>query len=568
MKSTVLQPPPPPTDSPWAFLLWGARLQWRTLVCGLVFGVIWMTALAMVPWAIGRGIDDGIVGGGDSDLVRWALILCALSLLIGLGGAARHWFAVQNWLEGALRTIVVTDEAVTSRGQEIARHFPNGDVVSVTATDMEKIGGVYDVFARFCGAIVSYVVVAILLLRQSVATGLVVLVGSPLLLLLLSLIIKPLQARQAAQREESGRLTTLGTDTVAGLRILRGIGGEAEFVGRYAAQSQRVRRAGVRVAGYQAALDACQTLLPGIFVVIVIWTGARSVIAGELTSGELVAFYGYATFMSFPLRTVTEMVDKIIGFRVAANKVQGILRVPGDHPAGEPGLVLDPRGEIVDPDTGARLPGGQLTAIVSARPQDSIDLADRIGRLGSDSSVCIGSLPLGRLPIRQVRGHVLVNDPDSRLFQGTLRGELSGGRAAGDAGLLAAVDAAWARDVLSTQADGLDGQVQEKGRGFSGGQRQRLGLARALAINPPVLVLIEPTSAVDAHTEARIGAALREHREGRTTVIATVSPLVLSHTDHVVLLQEGRAVATGRHTDLVRENPAYRRIVLRGGDDE
>ena len=120
MKSTVLQPPPPPTDSPWAFLLWGARLQWRTLVCGLVFGVIWMTALAMVPWAIGRGIDDGIVGGGDADLVRWALILCALSLLIGLGGAARHWFAVQNWLEGALRTIVVTDEAVTSRGQEIA----------------------------------------------------------------------------------------------------------------------------------------------------------------------------------------------------------------------------------------------------------------------------------------------------------------------------------------------------------------------------------------------------------------------------------------------------------------
>lgn len=74
-------------------------MQWRTLVCGLVFGVIWMTALAMVPWAIGRGIDDGIVGGGDSDLVRWALILCALSLLIGLGGAARRWFAVQNWLE-------------------------------------------------------------------------------------------------------------------------------------------------------------------------------------------------------------------------------------------------------------------------------------------------------------------------------------------------------------------------------------------------------------------------------------------------------------------------------------
>jgi ABC-type multidrug transport system fused ATPase/permease subunit len=224
-------------------------------------------------------------------------------------GAIRHWFAVQNWLDGAFRTVVAADAAVTTRGQEIARRFPTGDVVSVTTTDMERVGHVYDVSARFAGAIVSYVVVAVILLRASVPTGLVVLVGAPVLLALLGLIIRPLQRRQAAQREESGRLTTLGTDTVAGLRILRGIGGEAEFAGRYAAQSQRVRAAGVRVAGYQAALDASQTLLPGLFVVLVAWTGARAVVAGHLSTGELVAFYGYATFIVFPLRTVTEMVE-------------------------------------------------------------------------------------------------------------------------------------------------------------------------------------------------------------------------------------------------------------------
>lgn len=568
MRSSILAPPAAPTTTPGAFLTWGARLQWRTLVGGLVFGVIWMTAIALVPWAIGRGLDAGVVHDDPGALLRWALILTGLSVLVGGGGAARHWFAVENWLSGAFRTIVVADEAITTRGQEIGRQLPTGDVVSIASNDMEKIGGVYDVTARFSGAIVSYVVVAVLLLRQSVVTGLVVLIGSPVLLALLSLIIKPLQARQAAQREEAGRLTTLGTDTVAGLRILRGIGGEREFVGRYAAQSQRVRRAGVRVAGYQAALDASQTLLPGLFVVLVVWIGARSVIAGELTPGELVAFYGYATFMSFPLRTVTEMVDKFIRFRVAAGKVQGLLRIESDHPARPAGAPVPVDGDLVDPESGARMPSGRLTGIVSTRPEESAALAARLGRVGVESAVTLGGIPLADMPIDHVRAHVLVNDPDSRLFHGTVREQLSAGRTVPDAHLVEAVDAAWARDVLLAQAAGLDGIVEEKGRGFSGGQRQRLGLARALAIDPPVLVLIEPTSAVDAHTEARIGASLAQERRGRTTVVATVSPLLLTHTDHVVLLVDGVAVAEGRHADLVREHAAYRSIVLRGGDEE
>ncbi len=569
MNTHVRQPGSPPTTTPAAFLLWGARLQWRTLLSGMICGIAWMTAIALVPAAIGRGIDAGIVGGDRAALVRWAGILTLLSLVIAVAGTVRHWFAVQNWLDGALRTVVVTDEAVTSRGQEIARRFPAGDVVSVTTTDMERIGHVYDTSARFSGAIVSYVVVAVILLRTSVSTGLVVLVGAPVLLGLLSLVIRPLQRRQAAQREESGRLTTLGTDTVAGLRILRGIGGEAEFVGRYAAQSQRVRAAGVRVAGYQAALDASQTLLPGIFVVLVVWTGARAVVAGELTTGELVAFYGYATFMVFPLRTVTEMVEHLIRFRVAAGKVLSILRVPSDHPpgtAGEP--VLAPGGEVIDEVSGAHFRGGELTAVVSASPEDAVALADRIGRLGSPRGrVTLGGQDLGDLPVPVVRAAVLVNDPDARLFAGTMREELRAGRRVTDADLDAAIDVAAARDILDSLPDGLDAAIEEKGRGFSGGQRQRIGLARALAADPPVLVLIEPTSAVDAHTEERIGAALAQARRGRTTIVATVSPLVLHHTDRVVLLDGGRAVASGRHADLVADHAAYRDIVIRGGDD-
>ena len=139
--------------------------------------------------------------------------------------------------------------------------------------------------------------------------------------------IKPLQARQREQREEVGRLTALGADTAAGLRVLRGIGGEQAFFDRYRERSQRVRRAGVDVATPQSTLDAAQVLLPGIFVVVVTWLGARFVLSGRIDAGDLVAFYGYAAFLVIPLRTAAEAVDKITRALVGARRMVDVLAV-------------------------------------------------------------------------------------------------------------------------------------------------------------------------------------------------------------------------------------------------
>ena len=115
---------------------------------------------------------------------------------------------------------------------------------------------------------------------------------------------------------------------------------------------------------------------------------------------------------------------------------------------------------------------------------------------------------------------------------------------------------------------GWQGVIDERGRGLSGGQRQRVVLARALGMDAPVLVLVEPTSAVDAHTEARIAERLTTVRSGRTTVVCTVSPLWLHHADRVVMLSGGRVVAEGRHEDLLSGDPGYRAVVARGLDEE
>jgi ABC-type multidrug transport system fused ATPase/permease subunit len=145
-----------------------------------------------------------------------------------------------------------------------------------------------------------------------------------------------------------------------------------------------------------------------------------------------------------------------------------------------------------------------------------------------------------------------------------MREELAGGRDRSDDVLRAALATASADDIMDALPEGLDTPIAERGREFSGGQQQRLRLARALAVDAPITILVEPTSAVDAHTEARIAARLRDARQGRTTVIATTSPLMLDRVDHVIYVEDGKAIADGTHRELLSAEPRYAATVTRG----
>lgn len=559
------------TRGPLRFLLWLARQQWRIQLLVLVAGTVWMVALALMPAAVGRGIDEGIVPGDWAGLARWALVITGLGAVAAAAGASRHYLAVQNWLGASYRTAQLTARGIEEAGPALTRSLPAGEVIAVFASDVMRIGGLFDTAGRFTGALASYVVVGSILLAASPPLGWLVLIGGPVLLSMLSFIVRPLQRRQADQREQTGRLTTLGADTVAGLRVLRGIGGEQTFLRRYEEQSQHVRRVGVRVAGVQAALDSAQVLLPGIFVVLVTWIGARFALDGRITAGQLVAFYGYAAFLTMPLRTVTEFTDRFVRAHIAARKVLRILRVEPDQAPGTrgSGSLPDPSEDLVEPVSGVRVRAGRLTALVSARPEETAAIADRLGRHGPGRhETTWGARRLDDLALAEVRERLVVSEADPRLFTGRLRDELAAGRVVrSDQEVEAALEVASALDVLEAVPEGLDGLVEERGRSYSGGQRQRLALARVLLADPEVLVLVEPTSAVDAHTEARIATRLAASRRGRTTVVTTASPLVLGEADEVLLVEHGVVTATGTHHELLAGHPAYRSIVTRGEED-
>jgi energy-coupling factor transporter ATP-binding protein EcfA2 len=228
----------------------------------------------------------------------------------------------------------------------------------------------------------------------------------------------------------------------------------------------------------------------------------------------------------------------------------------------------DHGGRLVDDVTGLTIAPGELTMLVSRQPAETAALADRLGRLVPGNGVALDGVPLTQMPLTEVRDRILVSEPEPMLFTGTLRAALDPHGTHTDERLLAALDTTAAGDVLESVRDGLDGLVDERARSLSGGQRQRVGLARALIIDPEILVLVEPTSAVDAHTEAAIAANLRAARAGKTTVVITASPLVLAHADTVAWFDDGRISATGRHDELLDTVPEYHHAVTREEESE
>lgn len=602
----------PDTRSPRHFLWWIVRLEGTLALVGVAISLVWMLPQVAGPWLVGRAIDDGIVGGDSGALTQWVLILLAVTIVGGLSGTVYHTVIVREWLVALYGTTKLVTRKTLQLGHVLPRRTPTGEVLSVSGSDSDQFGGFMEIVTRAFSELVAFICVAVIVLSINPTMGVLVLLSAPLLVVCGMPLLRPMQRWQGIERSRNSELTSMATDIVGGLRILRGIGGETTFGGNYARQSQRVRSSGVSAGVWQAGVEAVGVLLSGGFVVALMWVGVREVVHGRLSVGQLVSVLGYGLFLIQPMRTFVEFAQKMTRSVVSARKAIAVLeqRPPWQDQASA--RTLPAGAPITDDASGVVITPGQLTMVVSSVPDDSAALADRLGRYLPEEpeaqislelpedlkgraarrerarrlraradqavrdqeradrawGVRVGDVDLAQADLAQVREHILVSDTSPHLFAGTLRdavdphGKLTRGQAE------AALWAASADDVFDAVPGGWAGELDERGRGLSGGQRQRLVLMRALAADPQVLVLVEPTSAVDAHTEARIAQRLGTARQDRTTVVMTASPLLLHHADEVVFLQDGQVSDRGSHADLLAGNSAYRSVVERGEDSD
>ncbi|WP_406487788.1 ABC transporter transmembrane domain-containing protein [Streptomyces phaeochromogenes] len=548
------------------YLWWLVARQPGRAAAGALLGTVWMVLRALTPYLLARAIDDGLEPGDRAALAGWTAALLGLEVFNSWLSVMRHRTMTRLRMDANFRSVKLVVGQATRLGATLSRRTGAGEVVTIGVGDVQTISQSLTVVGPGVGSAVAYVVVAGLLLSVSLPLAAVVLLGVPVIVVLVGPPMGRLRGAETEYRERQSVLTARIGDLAGGLRVLNGLGGKGLFADAFRRDSQRLRVQGYRVGSVTSWIQALGVGLPTVFLAVVTWLAARLAAQGSITIGELVSVYGYVAVLVAPVAFFVECGYQLSRGVVAARRVVRFLslepmetgRTSVDAPA-EPSVLHDPR-------SGVRVAPGRLTALVGARPAESAAVVDRLGRFTA-SAATWGGVRLDAIALPQVRARILVADNEADLFAGTLRDLVSGRGDPDEETVARAVHAAVADDVVLGLPDGLASAVDAQGRSLSGGQRQRVRLVRALLADPEVLLAVEPTSALDAHTEAAVAARLRAARSGRTTVVTSTSPLVLDQMDIVYYLVDGKVAAVGGHQELLDGEPGYRALVARDADD-
>ncbi|MDV3123369.1 ABC transporter ATP-binding protein/permease [Mycobacterium sp. 21AC1] len=554
------------------------NLRWLTTGTGLI--AVHQLCEVSVPVLIGIIVDRAVATGSVGAIVRWIAVLAGLFVLLTLFyrfGARLLMYAIAR--ESHLLRVESSAKIIDPLG--IETEYKVGELLSISSDDADEVSYLLDYIPRIAGAVVGTVVCGAVLLTIDLPLGLMVLIGVPVVVIGLQLTAPMIARRVEDQQAEIGRATALATDLISGHRPLQGIGAQVNAAARYRVASRRALDATLRAARIQSVHSGAAAAAGALAAMAVAVVAAYFAIHGSLSVGQLVTVIGLAQFLIEPFSLLAIVPSWVAEARASANRVANVLNAPTRHaphrvsaaaPGATPGrLSISYRGSDGGEELSIQVEPGEFVAVLATEARDASALIELLS--GQERSEAVGTVRVGgrridEIPPGQRRNHLLVEHHLSAMFSGTLESNLNvlGPDAADDQQAVRdALAASCAVDVVDLHADGLAHPVSERGASLSGGQRQRWTLARALIVDPDVLVLHDPTTAVDAVTEQAIADGIRQLRTAarRTTIVFTSSPALLAAADRVLLVTDGRVHGEGTHRDLVDSHADYRDLATR-----
>ncbi|SDK59805.1 ABC-type multidrug transport system, ATPase and permease component [Glycomyces sambucus] len=519
----------------------------RQVVPATLLLIMHQVGESLVPVIMGFAIDQAVATG---DPVRLALCVALLGADFALLSysyrfGSRFGLLGIEAVQHRLRTLVA-DRLLDSKGVKGRAGLP-GVSLSIASSDVTNLAKAVSIVPWPAGELAAVLLCGTILMVLSWQLGLIVLLGVPLLLFIMDRAGGPLRRRSHDQSTLAGEASGKAADLLAGYRVISGLGAQSAAADRYRKASRDALDGSLHAAGAQGVYTGSMNLASGLFVAGLALVAGLRALNGDLTIGQLITIVGLTQFIMGPLGTLATNAGAIwAGALASAERVLSILQLP--HHEARHGDAVPEAGDgqlsLANVRT-AGLDGVDLDVApgecvgVRTTPAASAELAALLsGSAEPDSgTVTWQGRPFSDFDLDALRRSVLVVPHHAALFDGSILdnvGLLTADRAAIDA----ALDAADCAEIVEAAPDGLDTQVGEDGLRLSGGQRQRIALARALAQEPPLLVLQDPTTAVDSVTESRIAERLRAARGKRSTLLVTDAPALLAVCDRVIDLNQ------------------------------
>lgn len=542
----------------------------RLMLPGMAIMCLWQACEAAVPVLIGLVVDHAVVPLDRPALVIGLVAVAVLFTVLSLGYrfGARLANRALNLETHALR-VEVAGRALDPRG--VRTGLMPGEVLSVATADADVTSFIIRRIALMGSAVVGVVAGGIYLFVTDWVIGLVVLGGVAITLGLSHLVSRPIERHTRTMQAKIAAASGQATDLMRGLRVIKGIGAEPAVRQQYQRANHDARDASVRTASGMAVADGAQQTILGLLIAAVVLVGGYRLLDGHLTVGGLIAVVGLAVFLAEPISTVVASIPLLFYSVASARRIGDFLAQPDLIRSGQSGLTTEtatltvtgltgPDGQTLD----LTVRPGELLALVVHDPSMSEAITSALaGESAQSDTVALDGVPRTELSLEAVRDRLAVAPHKVDVFEGTLRSNVVlRHRSVEQERLAPALEASACAELLELFPDGLDHAVAADGANLSGGQRQRIALARALVADPEVLVLCDPTTAVDAVTEQQIATSLAQVRRGRTTIVVTSSPALCAGADRVVLV--GRSTqADGTHAELLARSDDYRELVLR-----